>query len=297
MSDDKFDIPFQSPVTPNMMGLDSKIQFRCHKDIACFNACCKNIDIALTPYDLYRMKVRLNISSSELLNQYTVPYELDAHRTPGIKLKPVEGGNACQFMNNEGCGIYEDRPTACRYYPLGLLSLKKTDAKTDEENYALVEEDHCLGHKEDKTQTIAEYRKEQGLEEYDPLTREWRRLILKKKSAGPGIGKPSEMSLQLFFMASYNLDQFQKFVTSDQFQENYQIDTELLEKLKTDQLEVMKFSAEFMRHVLFGEETVKPKDGAWDKRNERMKIRAVELKEAAELQAEHAAKKAQENKK
>ncbi len=160
-------------------------------------------------------------------------------------------------MNDEGCGIYKDRPTACRYYPLGLLSMRKKDTVGDEENYALVEEDHCLGYQENKTQTIAEYRKEQGLEEYDPLTREWRRLVLKKKSAGPTIGKPSAMSLQLFFMASYNVDQFQKFVTSEQFQENYDIDPELLEKLKTDQLEVMKFGAEFMRHVLFGEETVK----------------------------------------
>ncbi len=192
-------------------------------------------------------------------------------------------------MNDEGCSIYENRPTACRYYPLGLLSLRKKDAVGDEKNYALVEEDPCLGHQENKTQTIAEYRKEQGLEEHDPLTREWRRLILKKKSAGPTIGKPSEMSLQLFFMASYNVDQFQNFVTSEQFHENYEIDPELLEKLKTDQLEVVKSGAEFMRHVLFGEETVKQKEGAWDKRNERMKTRAKELKAAAELQADHAA--------
>jgi len=75
-----------------------------------------------------------------------VPYELDGHKTPGIKLKPVEGGSACQFMNDEGCGIYKDRPTACRYYPLGLLSMRKKDAVGDEENYAMAEEDHCLGH-------------------------------------------------------------------------------------------------------------------------------------------------------
>jgi sigma-54 specific flagellar transcriptional regulator A len=36
------------------------------------------------------------------------------------------------------------------------------------------------------------------------------------------------MSLQLFFMASYNLDQFQKFVTSPQFLATYEIDPELL---------------------------------------------------------------------
>jgi len=263
-----------------MLQLDSTIRFRCHKKIGCFNVCCQDIDIPLAPYDLYRIKERLGISSSELLNRYTFPYEMDSHKTPGVKLKPVAGGSACQFMNEEGCSIYEDRPTACRYYPLGLLSLRKKGGTGDEEHYALVEETHCLGHREQHTQTIADYRKEQGLEAYDELTREWRRLILKKKSAGPAIGKPSEMSLQLFFMASYNLDQFQKFVTSDQFQETYEIEAELLAKLKTNQLEVVKFGTDFMRHVLFGEDTVQQKADAREKRYARMHARAVGLKSA-----------------
>lgn len=296
MSENTPDIPFQSPVIPNMLGLDSHLQFRCHKDIACFNACCRNIDIALTPYDLYRIQRRLDLSSADLLNRYTIPYELDAHGTPGVRLKPVEDGSACQFMIEEGCSIYEDRPTACRYYPLGLLSMRRKDSPTDEERYALVVEDHCLGHKEDRTQTLAEYRREQGLDEYDPLTRDWRRLILKKKSAGPSVGKPTEMSLQLFFMASYNLDQFQKFVTSNQFLDTYDIEPKLQEKLKSDTLEVMKFGAQFLAHVLFGEETVKPKKGVYKKRVEHASKRKEELKAAMARQVQATTRKASDDK-
>ena len=53
MSDDKklieeSPIP-DSPVVPNQLDGDTVIQFRCHKDIDCFNACCRNIDIMMTP--------------------------------------------------------------------------------------------------------------------------------------------------------------------------------------------------------------------------------------------------------
>ncbi|GMR17700.1 MAG: YkgJ family cysteine cluster protein [Gammaproteobacteria bacterium] len=288
-------IPYESPLVPELLKNKDTLQFRCHKGIDCFNECCRNINIILTPYDLLRLKQRLGLSSSELLNQYTVPFEMDAHGTPGIKLKPVESGTACQFMTDEGCSVYEDRPTACRYYPLGLMSLRKTGETTDEQGFALVKEDHCLGHNEDRTLTIQEYREEQGVTEYDELTREWRQLILKKKSAGPSVGKPPEMSLQLFFMASYNVDQFQQFVTSPQFLATYQLEPELLEALKTDQLEVIKFGARFLKQVLFGELTIEVVKGAVDQRIKRQQQRAEEMKELARQQAQRDAENAKGN--
>jgi len=285
-------IPYESPLVPELLENKDTLQFRCHKGIGCFNECCRNINIVLTPYDLLRLKQRLGLSSSELLNQYTDPFEMDGHGTPGVKLKPVENGTACQFMTDEGCSVYQDRPTACRYYPLGLMSILKTGQKTDEQGFALVKEDHCLGHNEDRTLTIQEYREEQGVTEYDELTREWRQLILKKKSAGPAVGKPPEMSLQLFFMASYNVDQFQQFVTSPQFLATYQLEPELLEALKTDQLEVIKFGARFLKQVLFGELTIEVVKGAVDQRVKRQQQRAEEMKELAGQQAQRDAENA-----
>lgn len=296
MSKELPNIPFQSPIVPEMLTNDSKLQFRCHKGIACFNECCRNIDIALTPYDVLRLKRRLDMTTDEFLPKYTVPYEMDAHGLPGIKLRPVENGTSCQFMTEEGCSVYEDRPTACRYYPLGLLSMKHKDAPSDEEQYAMVREDHCLGHNEDRTLTVGEYRTEQGLNEYDPHTRGWRQIILKKKSAGPSIGQPSELSLQLFFMASYHIDQFQKFVTSEQFQANYDLPADLVEKLKTDQEAVIDFGQKFMKQVLFGEKMFEEKEGAYEARLERAKKKQEELKALAEAQAKAAAEKATQSK-
>lgn len=276
------DSPFpDSPVMPKLMEGDATIQFECHKGISCFNACCKNIDISLTPYDILRLKKRLNMTSGDFLLKYTFPYEMDKDGMAGVKFKPVENGTACQFMTSDGCGVYEDRPTACRYYPVALLSMRKQNEYTEREAFAMVQEDHCKGHLEPRTLTIDEYRKEQGVEIYDELAAGWRQLILKKKSAGPTIGKPSQRSLQLFFIACYDLDRFREFVTSPGFNEVYLLDDALKQEIATDDVALMQFAFRLLRQVLFNELTIDTKDDALDIRLARKKEREAKLDEIA----------------
>ncbi len=51
------------------MGLDNCFKFSCHRDIPCFNKCCGNVNIFLTPYDVLRMKNRLKMESGEFLEK------------------------------------------------------------------------------------------------------------------------------------------------------------------------------------------------------------------------------------
>jgi len=271
--------PFEpSPVMPTMLGGEKVIQFRCHKHVKCWNACCSNIDITLTPYDLVRLKNRLDMSSGDFLKRYTVPYEMDKDGMPGVKLRPVEGGTACQFMQPEGCGVYEDRPTACRYYPVALLSLRNQEEFVDRTSYALVQEAHCLGHQEPQSQTIDQYRQEQGVDLYDEKARGWRQLVLKRKSAGPGIGRPPELSNQLFFMASYDVDRFRAFVSSETFNRTYDVPLEVMATLLADDEALMEFGANFLKHVLFNEKFLDERDGAFEARMERLKVKAEQVR-------------------
>ncbi len=266
-----------SPVTPETFDENHVIKFRCYKGIECFNACCQNIDIMLTPYDILRLKQRLGISSTEFLAKYTYPFEFNKNSIAGVKFKPVEGGTACQFMNEEGCSVYADRPTACRYYPVGLLSLRRAGENVDTASYALVQEDHCKGHLEEREITIKDYRKEQQVEEYDEHGRAWRQLILKMKSAGPSIGTLSKKSLQLFFMACYDLDRFREFVKSEGFQTTFDIDEATRQSLNEDDLALLKFGDRLIRQVMFGEETIPRKADAYEqlvsRRQEQARIR------------------------
>ena len=282
MSQPEVKIP-GSPVVPNMVGPEHVIQFSCHKGIGCWNACCSNIDISLTPYDVIRLKKRLGITSTQFLRDYTVPYEMEKDGIAGVKFRPVDNGTACRFMKPEGCSVYEDRPTACRYYPVALLSMRKQDEYTDTNSYALVKEDHCKGHEVNRPVTIADYRKEQGVEEYDDLARGWRQLVLKKKSAGPAIGAPSLKSRQLFFMACYDVDTFRDFVSSESFGKLFKLGDDEKAMLMADDVELMQFAFRFLKQVLFGENTIALDDEAAKARVEKWRERQAQIeREAAE---------------
>ena len=276
--------PFEpSPVAPETFDENHVIKFRCYKGIECFNACCNSIDITLTPYDILRLKQHLGMTSAEFLKQYTLPFEFDKNSIAGVKLLPQEGSTACQFVTEEGCSVYEDRPTACRYYPVGLLSLRRADENFDRSSWALVKEDHCKGHNEDREITIKDYREEQGLEEYDEYGHAWREVVLKMKSAGPSIGKPSLASRQLFFMASYDLDRFREFVKSEGFKGTFKLSEDELNSLYEDDLALLKFSDRFIRQVMFGEESIDRHGDAEQKHIQRRK-ESRELREQDEAE-------------
>jgi len=281
------DVPFpQSPVVPTMVDGDHTIQFSCHKGISCWNACCSNIDISLTPYDIVRLKKHLGISSTEFLRDYTVPYEMEKDGMAGVKLRPIENGTACRFMQPEGCGVYENRPTACRYYPVALLSMRRQDEYVDRQSYAIVKEDHCKGHEVARSISIDDYRREQGLPEYDELARGWRQLVLKKKSSGPTIGTPSLKSRQLFFMACYDVDTFRSFVESEAFSKLFAMTEDERTLVLADDAELMQFSFRFLRQVLFGEQSIALNEEAAKERLEGWKARQIEIeREAAEKRA------------
>ena len=283
------DSPFdESPVAPVQYGPDHEFNFKCHSGVGCWNACCKQINITLTPYDVIRLKKRLGMTSDEFLKKHTAPYEMDRDGLPGIKLRTQDDAPVCLFMDEEtGCTVYEDRPTACRYYPVGLLSQRKQDEYDDTTAYVLVQEDHCLGHKEAERQTIDSYRKDQVVEDYDKYGRGWRQLVLKKMSTGPAIGKPSSTSLGLYFMACFNHDKFRDFINAESFQKTFDLDDAMMEKMNGDDVELMEFGFRFLRQVLFGEQSIPLHEGAADKR-------AKEREEVWQMRRDAEAKQHQE---
>lgn len=284
MSDIKIeDIPFKSDVLPAVLEPDSDIKFSCHKGISCWNACCKHADITLTPYDILSLKKATGKDSSAVLKDHTVPFTMDSDGMPGIKLRTTDEG-ACLFMDEEaGCTIYENRPTSCRYYPLGNLSMKKANQAHENQHFVLIKESHCKGHDEDRILNIQDYRTEQKVETYDQHNIEYFQLILKKKSMGPGVGKPPEMSLQLFFMACFDQDRFRRFVLSDSFKQNYKLEQELYDNIEKDDIALMYFGFRLLRQVLYSEKTIGEVDGALEKRVEERK-EVIELRRKLEIE-------------
>jgi Fe-S-cluster containining protein len=250
-----------SNILPAKYTLESQIRFRCHPGVSCFTECCGNIKIVLTPYDILQMRKRLDMEAAEFLHVYTEPTYLEKTDFPGVMIKLTEEGR-CPFIKSktEGCRIYSDRPTACRYYPVGMANFHEgaQEGKTSEEFYFVVKEAHCKGFEEDKTWTIKEWREDQGVDLRDKMNKGWMELVMRRKSFGYQ-ATLSEQAKRMFFMASTDLDQFRSFVFDSSFLQTYDVDQETLERIKEDEVELLLFSYKVLASMLFGTNDVRVK--------------------------------------
>ncbi|MGI6657253.1 MAG: YkgJ family cysteine cluster protein [Desulfobulbus sp.] len=242
-----------SHILPQKLTLDSPLQFACHPGVSCFTACCHDIKIILTPYDILILKKRLNLPASVFVTEYTEPVYLEKTDMPGVQLKLVGEKKACPFVTPEGCTVYTDRPSACRYYPVGMADFHEggTDDAIEEKFFFLVKEPHCKGHDEPKHWTIREWRADQGVDVRDEMNKEWLRLVMRRKSFGIQASL-SEPARRMFFMASTDLDAFRRFIFESSFLETYQVDEAEIAKIREDDVELMRFSFTYLASALFG---------------------------------------------
>ena len=236
----------------------SKFKFSCHKNISCFNKCCTDVNIFLTPYDIIRLKNRLKISSQEFLDKYTLLPIDENQNYPVVMLKMNrDDEKSCPFVGDKGCSVYEDRPWPCRMFPLGVASPKEIGTNGNEEFYFILEEPVCQGYKEDRNITVNDWIKEQKVEEYTEMGERFKEVSLHdyfKK------GKKLEPAkLEMFYTVCYNIDKFREFVFESTFLKRFEVDEELADKIKKDDEELLLFGFEWLKYCLFGEKTMKVK--------------------------------------
>ncbi|KJR97303.1 MAG: Fe-S oxidoreductase [Desulfobulbaceae bacterium BRH_c16a] len=295
-----------SSIVPVKLTLDSKLKFRCHPGVRCFTACCGGIKIVLTPYDILQLTRRLGIPAYEFLHKYTQPTYLEKTDMPGVMIKLREEDNKCPFVTPEGCTVYTDRPSACRYYPVGMADFHEggtrdadgnENTSQEEKFFFTVKEDHCKGFEEDKEWTVREWRADQGVDVRDEMNKEWLRLVMRRKSFGIQ-ATLSEQAKRMFFMASTDIATFRKFVFESSFLDTYELDEETIQKIKDDDVELMLFSFKYLAATLFGAQAIKIKEEKIKAKVAEMKARQDEtvlqsIKEYEELKAETERKKAE----
>jgi Fe-S-cluster containining protein len=145
------------------------------------------MNIILTPYDIVRLKNRLGLTSDAFLHLYATPEMLGITMLPVARLKMLENqGGKCPFVTPDGCQVYSDRPVCCRYYPIGLASLRQQEktAGEEEEFFFMVQEKHCKGFDEPEEWTVESWRGDQEADLYDKMNREWMELLLRKNLSG-----------------------------------------------------------------------------------------------------------------
>jgi uncharacterized protein len=172
-----------------------------------------------------------------------------------------DGRSPCVFLDPQrGCSVYENRPAACRYYPLGLATVKMKGHEAPEDFYFLVKEPHCRGHEESRELTVGSFREEQDVAEYDEYNRGWIHILMKlaswKALGGPWGKEPDARVRRMFVMASTDPDAFRSFVFDSSFLEKYAVDAQAQEALGHDDQALMRLGFDWLRSVLFNEPTL-----------------------------------------
>jgi Fe-S-cluster containining protein len=243
-------------------------KFTCHKGLSCFTQCCADVNIFLTPYDVLRMKNHLKISSGEFLVKYTlVPFTKDQH-LPLVVLKMNEEDKRCPFVSDEGCSIYEDRPWSCRMYPLGLASPKEGACPGEHEFYFLMQEGDCKGFADGKEITVREWLEDQGIIPYNEIGELLKAITLHHHFMRGRILDPDEM--EMFYMACYDIDKFRRFVFESNFLNYFDVEDEVVNTIRTDDVELMKFAFQWLRFSLFREPTMKIREDVLEDKKKSM---------------------------
>jgi Fe-S-cluster containining protein len=236
------------------MTLDDRFTFHCGSDWGCFTACCRDVSIVLTPYDVLRLRRALRMDSTEFLEQYTLPMFSPEQKFPVLILRMDPETKKCPFVSDRGCNVYAHRPWACRMYPLGVAK-PKNPTPSDQPFYFVLHEDLCQGHGLGETRSVREWIADQGIEEYEMMGASFQDFALHDSwSRGPAL---TEQQAEMFYMACYDLDRFRRFVFETRFLKMFEIDEAKVEALRSDDEELLEFAILWLRFSLFYEKTMK----------------------------------------
>ncbi|MDP3260047.1 MAG: YkgJ family cysteine cluster protein, partial [Thermodesulfovibrionales bacterium] len=119
-------------------------------------------------------------------------------------------------------------------------------------------EKHCLGYEENTQWTVESWRADQESSLYDEMNREWKSILMRRNIPGGKSTLDPKKQTQ-FYMASYDLDKFRRFILDSKFLDVFDIDEEEIEKMRTDEIALMKFGFRYLKYVLMLEESLKVK--------------------------------------
>lgn len=235
---------------------DGTFRFACHPGVPCFTECCRDLRLMLTPYDILRLKIHLHLDAGTFLERYGESRFDEQRNLPMVYLKMLEDDRkVCPFVSQDGCCVYEDRPAACRIYPIAQATRRHRVHKTVLDQYFLLRENHCRGFEQDRLWTIDDWLEDQGLEPYHEWNNLWMDLITHPRlHSGPAL---STRQHQMFFLASYNLDKFREFVLGSRFLTAFEITEEVAEAIRESDESLLKLAFSWLTFSLFNEPTLK----------------------------------------
>lgn len=226
---------------------DELFTFSCHPEVDCFTNCCRQLELALTPYDVLRLKQETKLDSTAFLDRYVIREQEPVDAFPRFYLTMVDDGKAsCVFVAKSGCTVYPGRPGACRTYPMGRAVIRQPD-NSMEEFFVLLRESHCNGFQEKEEQTAVKYSKGQGLKDYN-MFNDKVALILQHVQIRRGLQLTAAQT-EYFVLALYDLDNFRRQLDQETLPNQDQYSSQK-ERCKDDE-QLLLFGISWLHGVLF----------------------------------------------
>ncbi len=233
----------ESQSQDRIMTWDDAFSFKCHPGVDCFNSCCRDVTIFLHPLDVVRLRKALHISSGDFLEQYTHRVVSPKSGLPAVVLKMAENeAKTCPFVTEKGCSVYQSRPYSCRLYPL--------DTEQGVEFTFIVTPEQCHGLTESESWTVEQWRREQGLYDYDDLDHDLKDVMSAHEQWEAKIEDAWMQSM--FLMALYDPDRFREFVFKSSFLQKFHVDDDILQRIRNEDVALLYFAAQWLRFALFG---------------------------------------------
>ena len=216
---------------------ESEFEFACHDELPCFTQCCRNVNIYLTPYDVLRLRRALRMGSQEFLEKHTLNCAAGVSHIPMVQLAMDEQSRYCKLVSEKGCQVYEDRPWACRMYPL--------DVEDQDGHYRfIVTRERCFGLREKHALTVQQWLDDQGVgPSYLEMDCAFQQIM-------PPVFQPGQRmddDLGRLMYLAYDLDRFARMLEDRHFRGICDVDDAMLARLKEDEDALLLLALRYIR--------------------------------------------------
>jgi hypothetical protein len=107
---------------------------------------------------------------------------------------------------------------------------------------------------EEQEWTVPEWLANQGLDKYNTMNDFFMDITAGRQAKT--IKRLSDRQLQMYHMAIYSLDDFRRFVFETSFLDKFDIAQDVLNRIKTEETELMAFACQWLKFSLFREKTL-----------------------------------------
>jgi hypothetical protein len=141
-------------------------------------------------------------------------------------------------------------------YPVFPMSI-------EEEQFLIEKISTCLGFKEQDEVTVREWKENQNIDVYDRMNKSYKDITQHEFFQKGNILDSGKA--KLLYTSCYDLDTFRKLIFESRFLEKYDVEKEVVEKMRDDDEELLNFAYRWIRFSLFSEDTLRLRDKEMDK--------------------------------